>query len=89
MEKLLSQLKKTKEYKYTDSKGRNRTEREHKPRYGFVRYADDFIVTAENREDLEAVKPILELWLNQPYYVTLGREFSETTGFSGFRKAQA
>lgn len=65
MEKLLSQHKKTKEYKYTDSKGRKRTEREHKPRYGFVRYADDFIITAENREDLEAIKPIVEEWLNQ------------------------
>ena len=65
MENFLSQFKKTKEYKYTDSKGRKRTEREQKPRYGFVRYADDFIVTAENREDLEAIKPILETWLNQ------------------------
>jgi Retron-type reverse transcriptase len=43
MEKFLSQYKKTKEYKYTDSKGRKRTEREHKPKYGFIRYADDFI----------------------------------------------
>ncbi len=65
MEKLLSQFKKTKEYQYTDSKGRKRTEREHKPRYGFVRYADDFIITAETREDLEAIKPIIEDWLSQ------------------------
>jgi hypothetical protein len=32
-------------------------------RYGFVRYADDFIITAPSKEDLIAIKPIVEAWL--------------------------
>lgn len=32
---------------------------------GFIRYADDFAVTAKRREDLEAVKPKIEEWLKQ------------------------
>ncbi|MUG95601.1 group II intron reverse transcriptase/maturase [Scytonema sp. UIC 10036] len=65
MEKLLSQFQKTKEYQYTDSKGRKRTERERKPRYGFVRYADDFIITAESSEELIVIQPIISDWLKQ------------------------
>ena len=34
-------------------------------KYGFIRYADDFLVTAQNREDIEAIKPILEQWLSK------------------------
>lgn len=32
-------------------------------RYGFARYADDFVITAETREDLEAIKPQVVEWL--------------------------
>lgn len=30
---------------------------------GFVRYADDFIVTARRKEDLQALLPVIEEWL--------------------------
>ena len=32
---------------------------------GFVRYADDFVITARRREDLEKLKPQIEEWLTQ------------------------
>src|SRR5262245_16148163 len=32
-------------------------------KYGFSRYADDLLVTAQTREDIEAIKPILADWL--------------------------
>jgi RNA-directed DNA polymerase len=47
LENLLSKHKKT--------QGKNKSPRA--PRYGFVRYADDFIITAETKEDIEAIVP--------------------------------
>lgn len=35
------------------------------PKYGFIRYADDFVVTARSQEDLEAVLPEIQAWLQQ------------------------
>ena len=32
-------------------------------RYGFIRYADDFLVTAESKEDIEVIIPTIEGWL--------------------------
>ena len=64
MEKLLSQYEKIKVYKYLEKKtGRIRKYRKKSNKYGFCRYADDFLVTAQSREDIEAIKPILEQWL--------------------------
>ncbi len=34
-------------------------------RFGFIRYADDFVVTARRKEDLEKFKPVIEDWLKQ------------------------
>ena len=63
MEEVLSPYQKVKEYKYFDKKkGKHRTCRKKSNRYGFIRYADDFVVTAQTNEDLEAIKPILEQW---------------------------
>jgi len=33
------------------------------PTFGFIRYADDFVVTARSKEELEILKPKLETWL--------------------------
>jgi RNA-directed DNA polymerase len=30
---------------------------------GFIRYADDFVITAQNKKQLEAIKPTIEIWL--------------------------
>lgn len=64
MEALLSQYQKVTESIYSDSKtGRLRVRRRKSNRYGFIRYADDFIVTATSKQDIEAIQPILEDWL--------------------------
>ncbi len=34
-------------------------------KYGFIRYADDFIVTATRQEDIEEILPKIEQWLSQ------------------------
>ncbi len=66
MEKLLSQYKKVKVYEYFEpKKGKYRKCRKKSHKYGFIRYADDFLVTAPTREDIEAIKPILEQWLSE------------------------
>lgn len=35
------------------------------PKFGYCRYADDFIVTAENEEDLIEILPIIREWLSK------------------------
>jgi len=60
MENLLAQYTKTRVYKYKNGKSRYKF-----PTYGFVRYADDFILTAETKEDIEAIVPTLESWLKE------------------------
>lgn len=32
-------------------------------RYGFIRYADDWVVTARTKEELQTIKPVIEDWL--------------------------
>lgn len=34
-----------------------------KRKYGFIRYADDFVVTARSKEQIESIKPVIEEWL--------------------------
>ncbi len=64
MEQLLSQFQKVKVYEYFEKKkGKYRKCRKKSDKYGFIRYADDFLVTAQTREDIEAIKPIIEKWL--------------------------
>src|SRR4029453_11626436 len=63
MERLLDQYPKGKEYTI-HSKGRTWTSRVKSKKYGFSRYADDLLVTAPTREDLEAIKPVLADWLS-------------------------
>jgi RNA-directed DNA polymerase len=36
-----------------------------KGKFGFIRYADDFVVSAKKRKDLDALKPQIEDWLKQ------------------------
>jgi retron-type reverse transcriptase len=80
LEDFLSQFKKV--------KGKYKSDR-----YGFVRYADDFIITATSREDIEAVQPIIEQWLSSKG-LQLNREktqivhISEGFNFLGFNLKQ-
>lgn len=63
---LLGQYIKVRTSTWFDSnRGKERSKKVKYPRYGFVRYADDFIITAEAKEDLEYIKPVIQEWLKQ------------------------
>lgn len=64
IEELLSQFKKVKEYQYFNKKkGKQCICHVKSDKYGFIRYADDFLITATQKEDIEAIKPIIQDWL--------------------------
>lgn len=63
LEGLLAKYHKVKEYVYRQPNGRQGVSRRRLNRYGFIRYADDLRVTAETKEDIEAIVPIIEGWL--------------------------
>lgn len=65
LEELLATHHKVREYTYTQPDGRQRVHRKELKRYGFSRYADDIQVTAETKEDIEAIVPTIEKWLQQ------------------------
>lgn len=65
LESLLATKRKVKEYTYTLANGRQRTQRKESNRYSLARYADDFVVTAETKEDIEAIAQTIEEWLQQ------------------------
>lgn len=63
MERLLAQHEKVHEYVAKSGPKVGRVIRKRKSIYGFARYADDFIVTAEMKEELEAILPEISTWL--------------------------
>jgi RNA-directed DNA polymerase len=78
LEDLLGQYQKVRTYTYTTAKGHRHTSKKESNRYGFIRYADDFVVTAESRTDIEAIVPIIEEWL-QHRGLELNREKTKIT----------
>ncbi|MFB2978533.1 group II intron reverse transcriptase/maturase [Microseira sp. BLCC-F43] len=66
MERLLSNHKKEKTYQCTRrATGEEYTKKKKLDKYGFVRYADDLIITARSKEDIEEIKPIIQQWLSK------------------------
>lgn len=67
MENLLSGFTKIKAYKINRKSGAmagiTTTNKVKSNRYGFIRYADDFLITAETKTDIEGIIPILKEWL--------------------------
>lgn len=63
MSEFLSGYVKVKAYKSSPKAKRQRINKQKLPRYGYCRYADDFIVTAETKADLERLVPDIERWL--------------------------
>ncbi|MEC4817846.1 MAG: group II intron reverse transcriptase/maturase [Scytonema sp. PMC 1069.18] len=46
--------------------GNQKVHSQHKYRkYGFIRYADDFVITAETKEEIEEILPKIKTWLAQ------------------------
>jgi RNA-directed DNA polymerase len=78
LDALLATKRKVKAYTYTLANGRQRTQQKESSRYGLSRYADDFVVTATTKEDIEAIIPIIEEWL-RPRGLELNREKTKIT----------
>lgn len=62
---LLSQFTDRKAFRRTEPGREGQIGYRQVTRYGFIRYADDFLVTARSREALEAILPVLQDWLQQ------------------------
>ena len=79
LDELVSKFEKTRTYSWFDkNRGKVRTKTYKLARYGFVRYADDFIITAETKEDIEAIIPTVESWLRERG-LTLNKEKTNVT----------
>lgn len=65
MGELLASYTKIKEYQSSPKAKRQRVTKRKLPRYGYCRYADDFVITAETQEDLEVIKPVIQEWLKE------------------------
>jgi RNA-directed DNA polymerase len=63
LEAVVATPQKVKTYTYTRSHGPRQVRHKASPRYGFIRYADDMLVTAGTKEDIAAVVPLIEQWL--------------------------
>jgi len=62
---LLASYTKVKEYQPSPKAKKQRVTKQKLARYGYCRYADDFIVTAETKEDLEIILPNIQGWLQE------------------------
>ena len=65
MENLLSQFYKVREYHSSPKAKRQRVTKRKLPKYGFCRYADDFLITAETESDLKEILPVIRKWLKE------------------------
>ncbi len=65
MDRWLSRKTKQRTYTYKSGKQGGQTRTHIVERYGFIRYADDFVITAETREEIEAIKPQVVDWLTE------------------------
>ncbi len=64
MERLLAEYKTVKTYQCTkQTTGEKYIKKKKLGKYGFIRYADDFIITARSSEEIEAIIPTIEKWL--------------------------
>ncbi len=65
MEKLLSSITKVTTHQPSPQAKRQKPYKKKSGVYGFIRYADDFLVTAKTQEDITAIIPTLKEWLGQ------------------------
>ena len=65
MEKLLSSITKVTTHQPSPQAKRQKPYKKKSGVYGFIRYADDFLVTAKTQEDIIAIVPTLKEWLGQ------------------------
>lgn len=89
MERWLNQEIKLRAYPVKSGKETGKVKKKRVNRYGFIRYADDFVVTAETKEEIEAILPKLVTWLAERGLKlneekTKIRHISEGFNFLGF-----
>lgn len=65
LEQLISSHVKVRTYQFTPKAKRQRVIKQKLAKYGYSRYADDFVVTAETQEDLLAILPEIQEWLKE------------------------
>jgi RNA-directed DNA polymerase len=65
MEALLSQFQRTVTYPRNREKSTSPLRKTRQKQYGFIRYADDFIITARTRQEIEDIVPIISQWLSE------------------------
>lgn len=66
LEELLSQYQKSKPAPFFDkSRGRMRNRNRKSNAYGYIRYADDILITATTRTEIEAIIPVIQQWLGE------------------------
>lgn len=66
LEEVLSRFKKIHiETWFDKTRGKTRQQKRKYPMYGFIRYADDFIITAETKQDIEEIVPTVKEWLGE------------------------
>lgn len=78
LEELLGKYKKVTIQNRNSGKRKGRQDKRKLPMYGYIRYADDFLITATTEEDIKAVVPIVEEWLKQRG-LTLNQEKTSIT----------
>ena len=65
LEAVLSSYKEVRVVLTTSKSRKQRTRKVSRKVYGYCRYADDLLVTANTKEDLEAIVPVIQQWLSQ------------------------
>lgn len=65
LEEHLSTYTTVREYQYKDKKGKIKISKRKFPKYSIVRYADDFVITSQTKEDIEQIVPVIKDWLKQ------------------------
>jgi RNA-directed DNA polymerase len=93
LDELLKKYTKVTTYTRKSGKRKGQQEKGKLPMYGYIRYADDFLITATTEEDIKAVVPIVEEWLRERG-LTLNQEKTTITqieqgvNFLGFNLRQ-
>ena len=65
LETVLDKHKKTLTRMRTTPKGTPYQTRRYAPKYGYIRYCDDFVVSAKHEADIEAIVPEIKAWLGE------------------------
>lgn len=63
MEALLNTYQTTREYRVKTGQWVGKVTKKKVNTYGLIRYADDFLITAETKEEIEAIIPVIGEWL--------------------------